>query len=191
MAAQDGVCDTLPSAAFMWRSDNKTYADPKAKNKSRLWQRAYAACMYRAIVDSDMGYTRIHEKRPSVWTAFSGKLSDGAGHFTGPQAPGAGVDITGGTLHNCFYPFHIGLPTPVGAAMRMRNLNAEHDTFTTAITLCHMLHLLFSSRLNSISDCAAKIKLFFQIIPVYPRGAVKCVREDRLRRKTDYGNSLL
>ena len=91
-----------------------------------------------------------------VWQIIKNRLPKGkrfftlqlnsAGNFTGTQATGAGVDITGRTVHHRFHSFYVGFPCAVCTSVRMGNLNSKGNTFTAAITFCHLLHLLFSSR---------------------------------------------
>ena len=67
---------------------------------------------------------------------------DSPGHFTGTEATGAHIDVLGRTLHNRLNALHIGLPGAVGAAVRVRHLNAEHNALIAKFTLGHSLDLL-------------------------------------------------
>ena len=84
----------------------------------------------------------FHRHRPKIAQskrpggAFSSLLQS-AGNLTGTQATGAGVDITGRTVDYRFHSFYVGFPSTVGAAVRVRNLNAKRYTFAAAITFCH------------------------------------------------------
>ena len=69
------------------------------------------------------------------------------GNLAGTQATGAGVDILGRTVYDSLNALDIGLPAPVGTTMRMGNLDAKGHAFATTITLCHLLHLLYSKLL--------------------------------------------
>ena len=62
--------------------------------------------------------------------------------LAGTQATGAGVDTTRCAVDNRLDALDVGLPSAIGASVRVRNLNTEGNTFTTNITFCHILHLL-------------------------------------------------
>lgn len=89
-------------------------------------------------------------------------FSDSPGNLAGTQATGAGVDIFRGAIYNRLYSLHVRLPGTVGTPMGMGNLDAEGHPFSAAITLCHLLHLLFSSRYNIIANRSVKCKGFAQ-----------------------------
>ena len=50
----------------------------------------------------------------------------------------------GSTVHDRLNTLHIGLPSPVGAAMRVGHLNAELDVLVTKFALSHLPNLLAS-----------------------------------------------
>ena len=89
-------------------------------------------------------------------------VSDRPGNLAGTQAAGAGVDIFRGTVYNRLDSLHIRLPGTVGTPVGMGNLDTEGHPFSAAITLCHLLHLLFSSRYNIISNEYEKCNRFGQ-----------------------------
>ena len=60
------------------------------------------------------------------------------------------------TVNNCLYTLDIGLPHPVGASVRVRNLDAERNTFAANIALSHWLHLLATQKFNINAEDAAK-----------------------------------
>ena len=65
-------------------------------------------------------------------------LSDCAGHFTGTQAAGAGVNPLRGTVNDRLYTSHVCFPGAAGTPVRVGNLHAESNFFTTNITCCHL-----------------------------------------------------
>jgi len=69
-------------------------------------------------------------------------ILDSPGHFAGTEATGAYVDVLGGTVDDRLDALHIGLPGTVGAAVGVRNLNAEHNALITKFTFGHSLDLL-------------------------------------------------
>ena len=84
------------------------------------------------------------------------------GNFTGTEASRTDVDVSGRAVHDCLDALHVGLPGAIGTAMGMGNLDTEGHSFSAAITLCHLLHLLFSSRYNIISNEYEKCNRFGQ-----------------------------
>ena len=69
--------------------------------------------------------------------------SDCAGNLAAAQTTGACVGMLGGTVHDNLNALDVGLPSTVGASVRVAHLDAESDTLIAKITLCHlMLHLL-------------------------------------------------
>ena len=52
-----------------------------------------------------------------------------------------------GTVDDRLDALHIGLPGTVGAAVRVRHLNAEHNALITKFTFGHSLDLLAVSNL--------------------------------------------
>ena len=65
-----------------------------------------------------------------------------AGDLTRTEASGADVDVLGSTVHDRLDALHIGLPGPIGAAVGVGNLNAEHDALIAELTFGHSLNLL-------------------------------------------------
>ena len=64
---------------------------------------------------------------------------DSAGDFARTEAMSAHIDVLGGAVDNCLHTLDIGLPGTVGAAVRVGNLNAEHNALVTKITFSHSL----------------------------------------------------
>ena len=64
---------------------------------------------------------------------------DRSGDFTGTHTPGTNIHMAGGPVNDRLHTLHIGLPSPVGAAMRVGHLNAEHDALVTKFTFSHSL----------------------------------------------------
>ena len=62
-----------------------------------------------------------------------------AGDLTGTEASGADVHVSGSPIHNRLHALHVGLPGTIGAAVRVGNLNAEHDALVTKFTFSHSL----------------------------------------------------
>ena len=51
--------------------------------------------------------------------------------------------MLGGTVHDNLNALDVGLPSTVGASVRMAHLDAESNTLIAKFALCHlMLHLL-------------------------------------------------
>ena len=51
--------------------------------------------------------------------------------------------MLGGTIHDNLNALDVGLPSTVGASVRMAHLDAESNTLIAKFALCHlMLHLL-------------------------------------------------
>ena len=69
-------------------------------------------------------------------------MSDSSGDFAGAQTPGTNIDMAGGTIDNRFHALDVGLPRPVGAPVRVRNLDPKSNALVTELTFCHPLHLL-------------------------------------------------
>ena len=67
---------------------------------------------------------------------------DRSGDLTGTHTPGTNIHMAGGTIDDCLHALHIGLPGPVGATMRVGNLNAKGNALIAELALCHPLHLL-------------------------------------------------
>ena len=62
--------------------------------------------------------------------------------LAGTQATGAGVDTTRCAVDNRLDALDVGLPSAIGASVRVRNLNTEGYTLSTYVAFCHTLHLL-------------------------------------------------
>jgi hypothetical protein len=71
---------------------------------------------------------------------FSQK-SDCSLDLTGTQAGSASVDVLHLTVDDSLDASDVGLPSAVGASVRVRDLDAESDILTAVITFCHIFHL--------------------------------------------------
>ena len=84
------------------------------------------------------------------------------GHFTGAEATGAHIDVLGSTIHDCLDALYIGLPRAVGAAVRVGDLDAEHNALIAKFTFGHSLEppccQLFKGTPNIIADYEGKCK---------------------------------
>ena len=69
-------------------------------------------------------------------------MLDSSGNFTGTQTPGTNVHMARGTVHNRLDPLDIGLPSAVGPAVGVGNLDAKGNTLVAKLTFSHPLHLL-------------------------------------------------
>ena len=50
--------------------------------------------------------------------------------------------MSGSAIHDRLDALHVGLPGPIGAAMRVGHLNAELDVLVTKFALSHLPNLL-------------------------------------------------
>ena len=66
----------------------------------------------------------------------------GAGHFTGPQAASARIDVTGLTVDDRLDALDIGLPHPIGSTVGVGDLDPERHALAAKITLGHCSNLL-------------------------------------------------
>ena len=66
-------------------------------------------------------------------------LLHSAGDLTRTEASGAHIDVLGRAVDNRLDALHIGLPGPVGAAMRVGDLDTEHNALVTEFTFGHSL----------------------------------------------------
>ena len=69
------------------------------------------------------------------------------GDLAGTEAAGAHIDVLGSTVNHSLNALDVGLPGTVGAAVRVRHLNAEHNALITKFTFGHSLDLLAVSNL--------------------------------------------
>ena len=65
--------------------------------------------------------------------------SDSAGNFARTEAMSAHIDVLGRAVNNRLHTLDVGLPGTIGAAVRVGNLNAEHDALVTKFTFSHSL----------------------------------------------------
>ena len=75
----------------------------------------------------------------SIW--FVRKL-DGAFNFVRTQTSCTNIHMARGTVNNRFNTLYVGLPSSVGASMRMGDFNTKSNTLAAIITFSHWLHLL-------------------------------------------------
>lgn len=87
------------------------------------------------------GEKKAHnEKTPAKRRALNlfGCLQlDRAGNLARAQAARASVHSFRRAVYNRFHSFYIGLPSSVGASVRVRNFDAERDIFTAEFTFSH------------------------------------------------------
>ena len=62
--------------------------------------------------------------------------SDSTFNLIGTEASRTDVDMAGRTIDDCFHALHVGLPSSVGASMRMGHLNTERNALAANIALC-------------------------------------------------------
>ena len=80
----------------------------------------------------------IYKKSTGQTTcALSYSSVSGSLDLTRTEAVGAHIDVLGRTVDDRLHPLDIGLPRPVGAAVRVGNLDAEHDALVAEITFSH------------------------------------------------------
>ena len=60
------------------------------------------------------------------------------GDLAGTEAAGAHIDVLGGAVHHSLNALDVGLPGTVGAAVGVRNLDAEVHALTTKLTFGHI-----------------------------------------------------
>ena len=113
-----------------------------------------------------MFFPRMRKKNhPSGDDSFQAVL-DGAGHFIGTQATGAGVDVARCAVDNCLNALYVGFPSSGGSSVRMGNLDSERDVLTADIAFCHVSAPPYTTlnKVNSniLSDSQGKCKLFFE-----------------------------
>ena len=109
-------------------------------------------------------------------SGFNSLQSHSAGNLAAAQTTGACVGMLGGTVHDNLNALDVGLPSTVGASVRVAHLDAERNTLIAKITLCHFLHLLSeivnliaaqNRRFDMIPKFAEKSKSFFGKIFVF------------------------
>jgi hypothetical protein len=86
----------------------------------------------------------------------------GALNFTGTEASGADIHMSGGAIHNCLDTLHVGLPGTIGTTVRVGNLNAEGNALATEIAFSHFANLLvrnyFKTAWIILAETTGKIK---------------------------------
>ena len=66
-----------------------------------------------------------------------------ASDLTAAEASGTCIYVTGSTVNDSLNSLDVGLPSSVGASVRVAHLDAERNTLIAKFALCHlMLHLL-------------------------------------------------
>ena len=93
--------------------------------------------------ESLLSHELINEKNPDKMSGFNSLQSHSAGNLAAAQTTGACVGMLGGTIHDNLNALDVGLPSTVGASVRVAHLDAERNTLIAKFALCHlMLHLL-------------------------------------------------
>lgn len=86
----------------------------------------------------------------------------GALDLAGTQAPGAGVNVAGGSINDGLDTPYIGLPGSVGSSVGMGNLDTESHAFSADVALCHESAPPFCCRIFSpAGEPAGKVTLVF------------------------------
>ena len=78
--------------------------------------------------------------------------SSGALNFTGTEASGADIHMSGGAIHDSLDTLYVGLPGPVGTTMGVGNLNTESYALAAEIAFSQFANLLATILLNSVND---------------------------------------
>ena len=68
---------------------------------------------------------------------FNIGVSDCTGHIAGAQTPCTDVDMARRAVDNSLDALDIGLPGPIGASVRMGNLDSKGHAFAAKITFSH------------------------------------------------------
>ena len=88
------------------------------------------------------GFAMDKKERRCRSNAFFCMRSISPFDLIGTEASGTSIHVARSTIDNGLNPLYIGLPSPVGASVRVGNLDTESNALATIITLCHTLHLL-------------------------------------------------
>ena len=67
--------------------------------------------------------------------------SDRSGNLAGTHTPGTNIHMAGAAIDDRLDPLHIGLPSTVGAPVRVRDLDAKGNALIAELAFCHPLHL--------------------------------------------------
>ena len=78
--------------------------------------------------------------------------------------------MAGGPVNDRLHTLHIGLPGTIGTPVRVGDFDSKGHALVAELALCHPLHLLavvksrlgLSQAVDTISDCSAKCKYYFQ-----------------------------
>ena len=62
-----------------------------------------------------------------------------AGDLTRTEASGAHIDVLGRTIDNRLDALHVGLPGTIGAAVRVGDLDTEHNALVAEFTFSNSL----------------------------------------------------
>ena len=65
--------------------------------------------------------------------------SDRAGDLAGAEATGADIDMLGRTVDDRFHALYIGLPRTVRTAVRVRDLDPEHNALIAKFAFGHFV----------------------------------------------------
>ena len=82
------------------------------------------------------------KKRPlsqdsGLSSATMGRVLHRTVDLAGTEAPGADVHMLGSAVDHSLDPLHVGLPSTVGAAVGVRDLNAEAHALVAEFTFRH------------------------------------------------------
>ena len=62
----------------------------------------------------------------------------GALDLAGTQAPGAGVDVSGGPVNDRLYTSYVRLPGTVGSSVGVGDLNTKGHALAADVAFCHV-----------------------------------------------------
>jgi hypothetical protein len=114
----------------------------------------------------------------------------GALNFTGTEASGADIHMSGSAIHDSLDTLHVGLPGTVGTTVRVGNLNAEGDALATKIAFSHFANLLarnyYKTAYMILSENSRKIKRLSKIFLKNPLPAEEKQEEVANRGKRGY-----
>ena len=103
--------------------------------------------MEQALLNFQQGLFFRKTKKQILYhnSTGSGRLipeSDRSGNLTGTQTAGTNIDMARGSVHNCLYALHIGLPRTIAPSVGVGNTNTKSNTLVAKFTFSHPLHLL-------------------------------------------------
>lgn len=96
-------------------------------------------------------------------------LLNRSGDLTGAHTPGTNIHMAGAAIDDRLDPLHIGLPSTVGAPVRVRDLDAKGNALIAELAFSHPLHLPaavyscpFAGTFSIITELIEKSKKIFQ-----------------------------